>query len=97
MCGINGFNWEDKELVLFMNDKIKHRGPDSRDIFTNGKISLGHVRLSILDISNAGNQPLFYSKKFGGCSNKYHPQNIKHSKKSMTSYSNFKSEFFISS
>jgi asparagine synthase (glutamine-hydrolysing) len=80
MCGINGFSWEDKELILSMNDKIKHRGPDSNGSFVDDKISLGHVRLSILDLSDAGNQPLFYSKRFGGCSNKCRRQNIKKSK-----------------
>jgi len=71
MCGINGFNWNDKELIMLMNDKIRHRGPDDDGIFTNEEISLGQVRLSILDLTNAGHQPMFYSKEFGAVSKIY--------------------------
>lgn len=60
MCGINGFNFEDKKLIHEMNKTINHRGPDFQDYSTEKGISLGHVRLSILDLSNAGNQPMKY-------------------------------------
>ena len=37
---------------------MKHRGPDDEGIFTNGSTGLGFVRLSILDLSQAGHQPM---------------------------------------
>ncbi|MBT4539608.1 asparagine synthase (glutamine-hydrolyzing) [Candidatus Woesearchaeota archaeon] len=58
MCGIAGFNWEDKELVAKMNSSIIHRGPDGQGIYTDKNISLGHRRLAIIDLSNAGKQPM---------------------------------------
>jgi len=58
MCGIAGFNWEDKELIRNMDDVLKHRGPDGEGVYTNKGISLGHRRLSIIDLSSAGKQPM---------------------------------------
>ena len=57
MCGICGFNWEDKELVKELSSTIAHRGPDASGFFVD-KISLGHRRLSIIDLSSAGKQPM---------------------------------------
>jgi len=37
---------------------MKHRGPDDEGIFINGKVGLGFVRLSIIDLSPAGHQPM---------------------------------------
>ena len=51
MCGIAGFNWADKNLVKRMASAIAHRGPDDSGIFTDKNISLGHRRLSIIDLS----------------------------------------------
>ncbi len=59
MCGICGFNWEDKELVKNMADSISHRGPDQEGYYTDKDISLGHKRLSIIDLSEKGRQPMF--------------------------------------
>jgi len=59
MCGICGFSWEDKELIRRMNDAISHRGPNSYGYFTEKGVSLGHRRLSILDLSDRGKQPMF--------------------------------------
>ena len=39
-------------------DAIDHRGPDARGRFQDGKIWIGHARLSILDLSAAGAQPM---------------------------------------
>ncbi len=61
MCGINGFNFENKKLIHLMNETIKHRGPDFQDFKIEYGVSLGHVRLSILDLSSAGNQPMKYN------------------------------------
>ncbi len=58
MCGISGFNWRDIKLINLMNKEIAYRGPDSKGIYVDNNISLGHVRLSILDLSKKGNQPM---------------------------------------
>jgi asparagine synthase (glutamine-hydrolysing) len=44
-----------------MCDIIAHRGPDDADVFTHGPVSLGHRRLSILDLTEAGHQPMISS------------------------------------
>ena len=63
MCGITGFNWNNKKLISKLTNSISHRGPDSQGIYTNPDISLGHRRLSILDLSKLGNQPMFSKNK----------------------------------
>lgn len=60
MCGINGFNFEDKSLINIMNNTIKHRGPDDDGFETFDNLSLGQVRLSIIDLSKKGHQPMNY-------------------------------------
>ncbi|MBN2053156.1 asparagine synthase (glutamine-hydrolyzing) [Candidatus Woesearchaeota archaeon] len=50
MCGIVGFNWEDKSLVRRMAEAIIHRGPDDSVLFTDSGVSLGMRRLSIIDL-----------------------------------------------
>jgi asparagine synthase (glutamine-hydrolysing) len=57
MCGITGFNWQDEPLVRRMCDTIAHRGPDDSGVYTDAWVSLGHRRLSIIDL-NHGRQPL---------------------------------------
>ena len=64
MCGISGFYSESKStfnnVIEKMNFAITHRGPDSNGVWQdrNSGIILGHQRLSILDLSNAGQQPM---------------------------------------
>ena len=58
MCGICGFNWEDRQLVKDMACQIKHRGPDQEGDYTDSNVSLGHKRLSIIDLSEKGKQPM---------------------------------------
>ena len=63
MCGIAGIVGEaNEELVHRMTDRIAHRGPDDAGIrvFRNSgqPVSLGHRRLSIIDLSSAGHQPM---------------------------------------
>lgn len=58
MCGINGFNFRDERLIREMDDATKHRGPDDEGIFLSDRWSLGHNRLSIIDLSKAGHQPM---------------------------------------
>ncbi len=63
MCGIAGFcgnpaNW--KENIERMNKRMYHRGPDSGGIWANedASVVLGHRRLSIVDLSENGVQPM---------------------------------------
>jgi len=60
MCGIVGFNKKNTEVLNNMLLSIKHRGPDDFGTFENEKCSLGHARLSIMDLSNLGHQPMTY-------------------------------------
>ena len=62
MCGIIGFSSriDNAETVLEeMMEKIRHRGPDAGGKYLNGEIALGHRRLSIIDITEQGDQPIF--------------------------------------
>lgn len=63
MCGINGFNFIDKGLIHEMNETTKHRGPDDDGVFFSAKYSLGHNRLSIIDLSSSGHQPMHSESK----------------------------------
>ncbi|MBI5004025.1 asparagine synthase (glutamine-hydrolyzing) [Candidatus Kaiserbacteria bacterium] len=58
MCGINGFNWEERELIDKMNDTTKHRGPDGTGAYCGGGVSLGHNRLAIIDLRPEAAQPM---------------------------------------
>jgi len=58
MCGINGFTWQDKTLIQAMNNVTRYRGPDGSGIYMDEKITLGHSRLSIIDLSDNGFQPM---------------------------------------
>ena len=65
MCGISGFflsspSLLNNEHLQRMTDVQTHRGPDAAGYFFNDFCGLGHRRLSILDLSEAANQP-FYS------------------------------------
>lgn len=62
MCGIVGFtnNIDNSDKVLGkMMDRIKHRGPDAEGKYIDEGIALGHRRLSIIDVSSSGDQPIF--------------------------------------
>lgn len=63
MCGICGkinFNSHTiNELELYqMMHSMKHRGPDDEGVYVHKNIGLGFVRLSIIDLSQAGKQPM---------------------------------------
>lgn len=65
MCGFVGFTGsvENNISVLrSMTDRIKHRGPDDADYYSDGEISLGFRRLSIIDL-DGGRQPIFNEDK----------------------------------
>ena len=59
MCGICGFNWHDEDLIKAMAETIAHRGPNQKGSFCCGEMSLGFRRLSIIDLSEQGRQPMF--------------------------------------
>ncbi len=64
MCGICGKVYFDPSrqvapsLITTMASVLQHRGPDDHGAFVNGHVGLGHQRLSIIDISSAGHQPM---------------------------------------
>ncbi|MFT7088372.1 MAG: asparagine synthase (glutamine-hydrolyzing) [Glaciecola sp.] len=71
MCGIAGFIANShfthngaaltQQHLLNMGNAIAHRGPDAKGEYLDDDIGLCHRRLSILDLSPAGNQPMFSS------------------------------------
>ena len=68
MCGIAGYLNFDKEsisskILKKMVISLKHRGPDSDGIFIDNSCGLAHTRLSIIDTSSAGDQPMFTEDK----------------------------------
>jgi len=63
MCGIVGIWNRDKSLVpsgllIQMRDLLRLRGPDDAGIWLNGSIGFAHRRLSVIDISSLGHQPM---------------------------------------
>ncbi|KKQ18755.1 MAG: Asparagine synthetase [Berkelbacteria bacterium GW2011_GWA1_36_9] len=68
MCGICGtINLDkkpvEKKVLQKMADALIHRGPDDEGFFVEKNIGLGHRRLSIIDLSKAGHQPMFYNNQ----------------------------------
>jgi asparagine synthase (glutamine-hydrolysing) len=68
MCGLAGFvsagdrqQREFEALASRMADAVRHRGPDDKGVWADAEagVALGHRRLSILDPSPAGHQPMF--------------------------------------
>jgi asparagine synthase (glutamine-hydrolysing) len=62
MCGFAGsLSWDappDAEAVRRMTGALAHRGPDGEGFFCRGPIALGHRRLAIIDLSDAGREPM---------------------------------------
>ncbi len=63
MCGIAGIiNFDgapvERKLLQRMTDIIAHRGPDDHGFHVDGAVGLGHRRLSIIDLSENGHQPM---------------------------------------
>jgi len=65
MCGLTGIfgsteRSEDelRKTVAGMTAALRHRGPDADGVWADGGMALGHSRLSILDLSPAGAQPM---------------------------------------
>ena len=66
MCGFAGFvgKLDEKEQVLTsMMNTIVHRGPDSAGMYCDEEVALGFRRLSIIDITESGDQPLYNEDK----------------------------------
>ena len=62
MCGIAGYISEKKptkKIIKAMTDRIAHRGPDGEGFYLDDNIALGHRRLSIIDLSEKGVQPIY--------------------------------------
>lgn len=82
MCGLAGeirFDGDraDLEAVDRMTGCLRHRGPDGDGIWSRGPVALGHRRLSIIDLSAAGSQPMIdtalgLSIVFNGCIYNHH-------------------------
>ncbi|PIR92496.1 asparagine synthase (glutamine-hydrolyzing) [Candidatus Falkowbacteria bacterium CG10_big_fil_rev_8_21_14_0_10_44_15] len=59
MCGIAGyFGSGSQEILAKMTNALRHRGPDDEGFYLDGQVGLGHRRLSIIDLSPAGHQPM---------------------------------------
>jgi asparagine synthase (glutamine-hydrolysing) len=68
MCGIVGFvdnkpKTKKEKIIKDMADKIAHRGPDAEGFYNDSVVSLGHRRLSIIDLSEKGTQPIYNEDK----------------------------------
>ncbi|MEW9679304.1 asparagine synthase (glutamine-hydrolyzing) [Pseudomonas sp. TE50-2] len=66
MCGISGFiskkmDIDGLSLIKSMTDAVSHRGPDDEGLFQCGRVALGHRRLSIIDLSADGHQPMHFN------------------------------------
>jgi len=66
MCGIAGIvNIEGggikKDMLESMTRVLRHRGPDDAGLYLDRNVGLGHRRLSIIDLSPAGHQPMSYA------------------------------------
>jgi asparagine synthase (glutamine-hydrolysing) len=62
MCGFVGFTNKINDANRVIRDcaeKIRHRGPDSDGFFVDGDFAMGFRRLSIIDITDSGDQPIF--------------------------------------
>jgi len=63
ICGVLAFNDAfacDEQVVAAMRDTMTHRGPDDAGVWCSpdGRVGLGHRRLSIVDVSDSGHQPM---------------------------------------
>lgn len=65
ICGIVKFNGSspDQQVIKKMMAAIKHRGPNDEGILLDDRVGLGFVRLSIIDLSPLGHQPMFSPDK----------------------------------
>jgi asparagine synthase (glutamine-hydrolysing) len=69
MCGIAGIissnpSFVSKDRIKKMTHALVHRGPDAEGHWINTGVALGNRRLSIIDLSEAGNQPMRYLDRY---------------------------------
>jgi asparagine synthase (glutamine-hydrolysing) len=69
MCGISGIVNKtgvpvERNEIKEINDVIYHRGPDAEGFYFHSCFAFGHRRLSVIDISSAGHQPMEYLNKY---------------------------------
>ncbi|CUU68783.1 asparagine synthase (glutamine-hydrolyzing) [Campylobacter hyointestinalis subsp. hyointestinalis] len=67
MCGITGIISKkqiDKNIIKPMTDVIVHRGPDGEGFYFGDNFAFGHRRLAIVDLSQAGHQPMGYLDRY---------------------------------
>ena len=63
MCGLTGILHRDSRpvdetVIARMTASLNHRGPDDKGVFVSGTVGLGHTRLSVIDLSSQGHQPM---------------------------------------
>ncbi len=63
MCGIAGFNWEDKHQIQLLASMLNHRGPEQEGFHVADGVSIAHKRLRIIDLSEQGRQPIYNEDK----------------------------------
>ena len=63
MCGILGFNWEDRDRLVALAGLLEHRGPEQEGYHVSDGVSIGHKRLCILDLSEKGIQPMYNEQR----------------------------------
>lgn len=67
MCGILGQVTNNRTIdeneFKEMLSQLDHRGPDDNGVYIDNNVALGHTRLSILDLSSLGHQPMISSNK----------------------------------
>ena len=69
MCGICGYIdksgcFDGSEFLKEMGSILAHRGPDYEGLFLDKYIGLCHRRLSILDLTSKGHQPMKYLERY---------------------------------
>lgn len=68
MCGIFGIIVKDPSYTHFdinaLNNLAEHRGPDDEGYFHKNNVHLAHRRLSILDVSSSGHQPMTFLERY---------------------------------
>ncbi len=71
MCGIAGIIYKSKvakplleKEIKQMTDAVSHRGPDGEGFFIENNMALGHRRLSIIDLTEDGKQPMNWNDKY---------------------------------
>jgi asparagine synthase (glutamine-hydrolysing) len=63
MCGIFAINQNNKDLALDSINKIAYRGPDNCTVWSDDFVTMAHARLSIIDLDQRSNQPMWNTDK----------------------------------